>query len=119
MYRGSIYIIFNMHSNRTWLACLVSKINTGVAHEISAWMFWNILTLVIAPVIWAFRGLVQEVKRIDILLNKTREEYAINGELKDSTQAVMDALHRVEDKLIDFLDVKMCHGKFSTTYTNR
>ena len=68
--------------------------------EISMWMFWNIiLTLVIAPAVWAFRGLIQEVKRIDILLNKTREEYATRGELKDSTQAVMDALHRVEDKL--------------------
>ena len=64
------------------------------------WMFWNvILTLVIAPAVWAFRGLIQEVKRIDILLNKTREEYVTRSELRDSTQAVMDALHRVEDKL--------------------
>ena len=68
--------------------------------EISAWMFWNIiLTLVIAPAVWAFRGLIQEVKRMDILLNKTREEYVTRVELRDSTQAVMEALHRVEDKL--------------------
>ena len=68
--------------------------------EISAWMFWNIiLTLVIAPAVWAFRGLIQEVKRIDILLNKTREEYVTRVELRDSTQAVMEALHRVEDQL--------------------
>ena len=33
--------------------------------EISMWMFWNIiLTLVIAPAVWAFRGLIQEVKRM-------------------------------------------------------
>ena len=64
------------------------------------WMFWNIiLTLVIAPAVWAFRGLVQEVKRIDILLNKTREEYATRKELRDDLTQVMDALHRVEDKL--------------------
>lgn len=64
------------------------------------WMFWNIiLTLVIAPAVWAFRGLIQEVKRIDILLNKTREEYVTRTELKDSTHSVMEALHRVEDKL--------------------
>ena len=64
------------------------------------WMFWNIiLTLVIAPAVWAFRGLIQEVKRIDILLNKTREEYVTRSELRDSTKPVMDALHRVEDKL--------------------
>ena len=68
--------------------------------EIRAWMFWNIiLTLVIAPAVWAFRGLVQEVKRIDILINKTREEYATRKELRDDLTQVMDALHRLEDKL--------------------
>ena len=40
-----------------------------------------------------------EVKRIDILLNRTREEYASRAELKDEMQHLMDALHRVEDKL--------------------
>lgn len=64
------------------------------------WMFWNIiLTLVIAPAVWAFRGLIQEVKRIDILLNKTREEYVTRKEMRDDLSQVMDALHRVEDKL--------------------
>ena len=64
------------------------------------WMFWNIiLTLVIAPAVWAFRGLVQEVKRIDILLNKTREEYVTRKEMRDDLGQVMDALHRLEDKL--------------------
>ena len=68
--------------------------------EISMWMFWNIiLTLVIAPAVWAFRGLIQAVKRIDILLNKTREEYATRKELRDDLTQVMDALHRLEDKL--------------------
>ena len=68
--------------------------------ERSMWMFWNIiLTLVIAPAVWAFRGLIQEVKRIDILLNKTREEYATRKELRDDLTQVMDALHRLEDKL--------------------
>jgi len=68
--------------------------------EISMWMFWNIvLTLVIAPAVWAFRGLIQEVKRIDILLNKTREEYVTRKEMRDDLSQVMDALHRVEDKL--------------------
>ena len=68
--------------------------------EIRMWMFWNIiLTLVIAPAVWAFRGLVQEVKRIDILLNKTREEYVTRKEMRDDLSQVMDALHRLEDKL--------------------
>jgi|TARA_E500000081_G_C6012272_1_gene296279 hypothetical protein len=68
--------------------------------EISMWMFWNIvLTLVIAPAVWAFRGLIHEVKRIDILLNKTREEYVTRKEMRDDLSQVMDSLHRVEDKL--------------------
>ena len=68
--------------------------------EISMWMFWNIiLTLVIAPAVWAFRGLIQEVKRVDILLNKTREEYVTRREMRDDLTKVMDALQRVEDKL--------------------
>ena len=57
------------------------------------------LTLIIAPAFWGFRSLVSELKRIDILLNKTREEYATRTELRDDMRQVMDALHRVEDKL--------------------
>ena len=68
--------------------------------EISAMLFWNIiLTIVIAPAFWAFKQMFSEVKRIQILLNKTREEYATRMELRDDMQQVMAALHRVEDKL--------------------
>ena len=68
--------------------------------EIDPVIFWNvILTLFIAPAIWTFRNMMIEVKRIDILLNRTREEYASRAELKDEMQHLMDALHRVEDKL--------------------
>ena len=68
--------------------------------EVDPVIFWNvILTLVIAPAIWTFRNMMIEVKRIDILLNRTREEYASRAELKDEMQHLMDALHRVEDKL--------------------
>ena len=68
--------------------------------EIDPVIFWNvILTLVIAPAIWTFRNMMIEVKRIDILLNRTREDYASRAEVKDEMQHLMDALHRVEDKL--------------------
>ena len=51
--------------------------------EISPVIFWNVvLTLVIAPAIWMFRNLMGEVKRIDILLNRTREEYSTKQELR-------------------------------------
>ena len=68
--------------------------------EIDPVIFWNvILTLVIAPAIWTFRNMMIEVKRIDILLNRTREDYASRAEVKDEMQHVMDALHRLEYKL--------------------
>jgi len=68
--------------------------------ELSSMLLWNIiLTLVIAPAFWVFRSLLVEVKRIDILLNRTREDYATKAELRDDMRRVMEALHRVEDKL--------------------
>ena len=68
--------------------------------EIEPVMFWNlILTLVIAPALWTFRNMMLEVKRLDILLNKTREEYASRSEVKQEMHVVMEALHRLEDKL--------------------
>lgn len=68
--------------------------------EVDAMLFWNIiLTVVIAPVFWAFRQMFAEVKRLQILLNKTREDYATKAELRDDMRRVMEALHRLEDKL--------------------
>jgi len=68
--------------------------------EISPIIFWNVvLTLIIAPAFWTFRSLMSEVKRVDILLNRTREDYATRKEMRDDMKLVVDALHRVEDKL--------------------
>ena len=68
--------------------------------ELSSMMFWNIiLTLVIAPALWMFRNQMSEIKRIDILMNRTREEYVTRTEVREDMSRVMEALHRVEDKL--------------------
>ena len=68
--------------------------------EINPILFWNlILTLVIAPAFWTFRGLIAEVKRIDILVNKKREEYASRDDVKEEMKIVHEAMHRIEDKL--------------------
>ena len=75
--------------------------------ELDAMLFWNIiLTMVIAPAFWAFRQMFAEVKRLQILLNKTREDYATKMELRDDMVRVMEALHRLEDKLDRALDRK-------------
>ena len=75
--------------------------------ELDAMLFWNIiLTMIIAPAFWAFRQMFAEVKRLQILLNKTREDYATKLELRDDMVRVMEALHRLEDKLDRALDRK-------------
>ena len=58
-----------------------------------------LLGLVVAGVAWFLGEQNKEQKRINILVNKTREEYATKFELRDDMRQVMDALHRVEDKL--------------------
>ena len=74
--------------------------------EIDAMLFWNvILTLVVVPFGWAFNKMFQEVKRLQILLNKTREEYARRDDVKEDMDRVMAALHRVEDKIDKILTV--------------
>jgi len=45
--------------------------------ELTGWLLWNIfLTLVVAPILYSIRENTSEIKRLDILLNKTREEMA-------------------------------------------
>ena len=67
--------------------------------EISPILFWNgLLTLVIAPAIWVFRSMFMEVKRLDILLNKTREEYAKRNDVKQDMHDIMDAMKRLEER---------------------
>ena len=55
---------------------------------------------------WWTNNTTKEMKRLEILLNKTREEYATRMELRDDMQQVMAALHRVEDKLDNLLSKK-------------
>lgn len=58
-----------------------------------------LLSLILAAGAWWANGMTKEQKRVEILLNKTREEYATRVEMRDDMRRVMEALHRVEDKL--------------------
>jgi hypothetical protein len=72
--------------------------------EFDGMMFWNIImTLVFAPIIHGIRTNATELKRVDILLNKTREEVARNYVTKEEFAISID---RVIDRL-DKLDAKM------------
>ena len=79
--------------------------------ELSAYLLWNILlSLIVAPLLYSIRGNTSENKRLDILLNKTREEmakeYVTKGELSDSMHRVFDTLDKIEEKLDKLFEVK-------------
>ena len=72
--------------------------------EITSIFLWNIImTLVFGPIIYSVRANATEIKRVDILLNKTREESAMRFVTKEELIMNMD---RVIER-IDKLDAKI------------
>lgn len=72
--------------------------------EISAYIIWNVfVTLVLAPILFGIRQNTTELKRQDILLNKTREEiakeYVTKSELKDDMSNIIDRIKLIDEKL--------------------
>ena len=79
--------------------------------EVTAYLLWNIfLTLVVAPILYSIRGNTSELRRLDILLNKTREEvakeYVTKKELSDGMDRGFDTLDKIEEKLDKLFEVK-------------
>ena len=79
--------------------------------ELTPYLFWIIfITLVLAPILYGIRSNTSEAKRIDILLNKTREEmarqYVTKNELKDDMQVLMDRIDKIGEKLDKLFEVK-------------
>lgn len=74
-------------------------------------LFWNaILTLIVAPIIISIRKNETEAKRIDILLNKTREElgreYITKQESKGDMVMLMERLEKLHEKVDKLFEVK-------------
>ena len=74
-------------------------------------MVWNILiTLVFVPILNSIRVNTQELKRLEILVNKTREEiakeYVTKVELKDDMAILMDRIDKIGEKLDKLFEVK-------------
>jgi len=65
---------------------------------------------VLAPVLFSIRQNTEESKRLDILLNKTREEiareYVTKNELKDDMGVLMDRIDKIGEKLDKLFEVK-------------
>jgi|TARA_B100001093_G_scaffold454454_1_gene463801 hypothetical protein len=79
--------------------------------ELTPYLFWNIfITLVLAPVLYSIRQNTEEAKRLDILLNKTREEiareYVTKNEVKDDMGILMDRIDKIGEKLDKLFEVK-------------
>jgi hypothetical protein len=74
-------------------------------------MVWNILiTLVFVPILNSIRVNTQELKRLEILVNKTREElakeYVTKLELRDDMSILMDRIDKIGEKLDKLFEVK-------------
>lgn len=78
---------------------------------ISPYIVWNVLiTLVLAPIWFQIRQNSSELKRQDILINKTREEiakdYVTKTELRDDMGLLMDRIDKIGEKLDKLFEVK-------------
>ena len=68
-------------------------------------MVWNIvLSLIVLPFGWAFSKMFSEIKRLQILLNRTREDYATKSELQSETKEIKELILRLEVKLDRFIE---------------
>jgi len=73
-------------------------------------LLWNLMiTFVLAPLGFLIRNLLSEQKRIDILINKTREElakeYVTREQIEIDFERLMRKIERIDEK-IDRLQTK-------------
>ena len=72
--------------------------------EFDSHIIWNIiLTLIVAPLAWWIRTSHDEIRRQDILLNKTREQiardYVSKRELEQDLSRILNAIQKLDEKL--------------------
>jgi len=80
-----------------------------------AGMIWNgILTFAFGLLGWVLRSYVEELKRVTILLNRTREEmakeYVTKGEVHADINRVMNRLEALDAKLERLLESRAKGG---------
>tara|TARA_R110002167_G_scaffold1243_1_gene5299 strand:+ start:527 stop:802 length:276 start_codon:yes stop_codon:yes gene_type:complete len=80
--------------------------------EMNSLIFWNVvLSLVYAPLIYGIRANLSEIKRIDILLSKTREEIPRTYVTKQDLQNNLSEILKRFDKLESKIDRVISHNK--------
>ena len=71
---------------------------------ISPYLLWNlVMTVVIVPLGFLIRTVLSEQKRLDILVNKTREEiardYATREQMEADFERVLSSIQKIDEKL--------------------
>jgi hypothetical protein len=79
--------------------------------ELSAYIIWNVfITLILAPIWFQIRQHTSELRRQDILLNKTREgiakDYVTKEELRNDMSILMERMDKIGEKLDKLFEVK-------------
>ena len=74
-------------------------------------MMWNaLLTIALGLVSWNWNSMANELRRVTILLNRTREEmakeYVTKAEVHADINRVIDRLEALDAKLDRFFDMK-------------
>tara|TARA_Y100000310_G_scaffold288970_1_gene315052 strand:- start:245 stop:490 length:246 start_codon:yes stop_codon:yes gene_type:complete len=77
--------------------------------EFSTYLIWNVfITLVLAPIFYSIRANTAENKRLDILLNKTREElarlYVTKTEVANDIDRILESIGKLEKKIDRLFD---------------
>jgi|TARA_Y100000033_G_scaffold17380_1_gene16290 archaellum component FlaC len=72
--------------------------------DISPILFWNaIITLVYLPTIYSIRQNAQTIDRLEVLVNKTREEipkyYVTKQDLHKDIERIFDRLDKLDEKI--------------------
>ena len=71
-------------------------------------VFWNVgLTAIVGFIGWSLKDKSEEVKRLNILLNRTREEiakeYVTKAEVHADIGRVLDRIERLDEKIDAFI----------------
>ena len=71
---------------------------------ISPYIIWKlIMTVIIVPLGFLIRTVLSEQKRLDILVNKTREEiardYATREQIEADFERVLSSIQKIDEKL--------------------
>jgi len=71
---------------------------------LTPYIIWNaFITLILAPIMYSIRQNTSELKRQDILLNKTREEiakhYVTKPEVRTEMDLILERFEKLEEKI--------------------